>query len=72
MLARRRLLRPGPPVAWTFSLSGSAPHLIAERRPAFEADLRRLLEDAADAGRFSEQPPDTDVIVCRSPGPVSS
>ena len=54
-------------VAWTYSLSGSAPHLFAERRPAFEADLRRLLEDAADAGRFSEQPPDTDVIIWRTP-----
>jgi len=54
-------------VAWTFSLSGSAPHLFAERLPAFEADLRRMLEDAADAGRFSEQPPDTDVIIWRTP-----
>ncbi len=54
-------------VAWTWSLSGSAPHLFAERGPAFEADLRRMLEDAADAGRFSEQPPDTDVIIWRTP-----
>jgi SAM-dependent methyltransferase len=58
-------------VAWTWSLSGSAPHLFAERGPAFEADLRRMLEEAADAGRFSEQPPDTDIIIWRSPGPIS-
>ncbi len=58
-------------VAWTWSLSGSAPHLFAERGPAFEADLRRMLEAAADAGRFSEQPPDTDIIIWRSPGPIS-
>ena len=72
---RRVRVPAGPPlvrtvddiVAWTFSLSGSAPHLFAERGPAFEADLRRLIEGAADAGRFSEQPPDTDIIIWRTP-----
>lgn len=42
-------------VAGIFSLSSSTPHLFAERREAFEADLRRLLRDANPKGIFSEQ-----------------
>ena len=42
-------------VAAIFSLSSSTPHLFGERRDAFEADLRRLLNEASPAGFFSEQ-----------------
>jgi SAM-dependent methyltransferase len=42
-------------VAGIFSLSSSTPHLFGERRHAFEADLRRLLQDANPSGIFSEQ-----------------
>ncbi len=42
-------------VAGIFSLSSSTPHLFGERRHAFEADLRRLLQDANPTGIFSEQ-----------------
>ena len=42
-------------VAGVFSLSSSTPHLFGERRHAFEADLRRLLQDANPTGIFSEQ-----------------
>ena len=42
-------------VAGIFSLSSSTPHLFGERRDAFEADLRRLLQAANPTGIFSEQ-----------------
>jgi SAM-dependent methyltransferase len=42
-------------VAGIFSLSSSTPHLFAERRDAFEADLRRLLHAANPSEIFSEQ-----------------
>jgi hypothetical protein len=42
-------------VAGIFSLSSSTPHLFGERRDAFEADLRRLLQDVNPSGIFSEQ-----------------
>jgi SAM-dependent methyltransferase len=42
-------------VAGIFSLSSSTPHLFAERREAFESDLRQLLHDANPSGIFSEQ-----------------
>ncbi|GAB7186345.1 hypothetical protein ATKI12_6176 [Kitasatospora sp. Ki12] len=44
-------------VAGVFSLSFSAPHLFAGRRPAFEADLRGLLARASPSGLFSERQP---------------
>lgn len=50
-------------VAWTFSMSSSAPHLFGPRLDAFEADLRRLLADASPTGRFSERGPSTEVFV---------
>ena len=40
--------------AQVFSVSGSAPHLFGADLAAFEADLRRLLEQASDHGRFSQ------------------
>jgi ubiquinone/menaquinone biosynthesis C-methylase UbiE len=42
-------------VAAIFSLSSSTPHMLGERREAFEADLRQLLHDANPADVFSEQ-----------------
>ncbi len=41
--------------ASVYSLSGSAPHLFAERLGEFDADLRQLLSAASPEGRFSEQ-----------------
>ncbi|MFF0172305.1 class I SAM-dependent methyltransferase [Micromonospora profundi] len=38
-----------------FSLSSSAPHLFGGRLPAFESDLRQLLETAARDGLFAER-----------------
>jgi SAM-dependent methyltransferase len=52
-------------VAWTFSLSASAPHLFGDRRDAFERDLRALLHDAAPDGRFAEHAPPTDIRIWR-------
>jgi SAM-dependent methyltransferase len=44
-------------VASVYSLSGSAPHLFGDRIDAFETQLRQVLADASDEGRFSEQMP---------------
>ncbi len=52
-------------VAWTFSMSYSAPHLFGARRNDFEVDLRRILADASPSGRFSERQPSTDAVVWR-------
>lgn len=52
-------------VAWTFSMSSSAPHLFDARRDDFEADLRRLLREASPEGRFSERQPGTEVFIWR-------
>ncbi len=54
-------------VAWAFSHSGSAPHLFGDRRDEFETDLRRLLHDASPSDRFAEQPPDTELMIWRTP-----
>lgn len=58
-------------VAWTFSMSSSAPHLFGARRDDFETDLRRLLGVASPAGRFSERAPSTEVFVWRTPLPFT-
>ncbi|MFG3339399.1 class I SAM-dependent methyltransferase [Glycomyces sp. NPDC048151] len=50
-------------VSAVFSLSSSAPHLFADRLPAFESELRGLLADAG--GRFSEREAPTGVVVWR-------
>jgi SAM-dependent methyltransferase len=52
-------------VSAVFSLSGSAPHLFADRLPAFEAELRRLLERASDRGWFSERRREIGVTIWR-------
>jgi SAM-dependent methyltransferase len=54
-------------VAWTFSLSYSAPHLFGPRHEAFETDLRRLLDRVSPTGHFSERAPSTEVFVWRRP-----
>ncbi|EST19276.1 class I SAM-dependent methyltransferase [Streptomyces roseochromogenus] len=58
-------------VAWTFSMSYSAPHLFGHRREAFETDLCRLLAQASPAGLFSECAPSTEVFVWPGQCPVS-
>jgi SAM-dependent methyltransferase len=40
--------------ASVYSLSGSAPHLLGDRLDQFDAELRQLLSDITDDGRFSE------------------
>ncbi|MDG4863459.1 class I SAM-dependent methyltransferase [Streptomyces sp. T-3] len=52
-------------VAGVYSMSFSAPHLFGPRLDAFEADLRRLLREAAPSDRFSERGPGTEVFVWR-------
>lgn len=52
-------------VSAVFSLSSSAPHLFAERLPAFEKDLRDLLAEASPGGRFAEREVSTGVVVWR-------
>jgi SAM-dependent methyltransferase len=52
-------------VSAVFSLSSSAPHLFAERLPAFEADLRRLLTQTSQDGRFSERTREVGVVFWR-------
>ena len=59
---------PGSPYgAWVYSLSGSAPHLFADRRVEFEPALRHLLQEATPSGLFAEWLPDTEVFVWRTP-----
>jgi len=41
--------------ASVYSLSSSAPHLFGDRLSAFDAELRELLAEAGDDGRFSEE-----------------
>ncbi|WP_316520462.1 class I SAM-dependent methyltransferase [Kitasatospora brasiliensis] len=53
-------------VAGVFSLSSSAPHLFAERGPAFEADLRRLLARSSPSGLFSARQPSSEVFIWRN------
>jgi SAM-dependent methyltransferase len=52
-------------VSAVFSLSSSAPHLFAADLPTFEADLRRLLMQTSDGGRFSERTREIAVVVWR-------
>jgi hypothetical protein len=52
-------------VSAVFSLSNAAPHLFAAELPTFEADLRRLLTQTSDGGRFSERTREIAVVVWR-------
>lgn len=50
----------------TFSLSSSTPHLFGARRERFEDELRALLQEAADDGRFCERARDIAFDVWRA------
>jgi SAM-dependent methyltransferase len=53
-------------VAATYSLSSSTPHLFADRRAEFQAELRTLLQDASDADDlFCERARDIEFDVWR-------
>ncbi|WP_410822467.1 class I SAM-dependent methyltransferase [Micromonospora sp. 050-3] len=52
-------------ISAVYSLSSAAPHLFADRLPAFEADLRQLLTTAARGDRFAERRRDIDVAIWR-------
>ena len=52
-------------IAAIFSVSSSAPHLFGERLGAFEADVRRLLEEVSPEGLFSAQTGDTELSIWR-------
>lgn len=54
-------------VASVFSMSATAPHLFGDRVEEFERELRDLLAEAADAGRFCVQVPDLALVVYRRP-----
>jgi len=48
-----------------FSLSTSTPHLLGDRLGAFEADLRDILDTAADGGLFAERMRGTSLVIWR-------
>jgi hypothetical protein len=52
-------------VAGRFSVSGTAPHLFADRIGQFESDLRALLADASPSGLFSVRLPDNILRIWR-------
>lgn len=53
-------------VAEVFSMSSTAPHLFGDRRGDFEAELREILERAAEAeGRFGVRLPDNELKIWR-------
>jgi SAM-dependent methyltransferase len=53
-------------VAETLSMSSTAPHLFGPRLPAFEADLRALLDTACGPdGRFGDRLPDNQLNIWR-------
>jgi ubiquinone/menaquinone biosynthesis C-methylase UbiE len=54
-------------VARVFSSSSTAPHLLGDRRPHFEADMRNILAQASPAGRFSVRLPDNILRIWRLP-----
>lgn len=56
-------------VAWTFSLSSTAPHLFGDRLSQFEADLRRIFTEASPEGEFSVRLPDNELKIWRVAAP---
>jgi SAM-dependent methyltransferase len=52
-------------VAETVSMSATAPHLFGSRLGAFEADLRRMLHEAAPDGTFAVKLPDNECNIWR-------
>jgi hypothetical protein len=55
-------------VASVFSVSGSAPHLFADRLAEFERDVRQILRRVSPEGRFSEVSEAVEVIIWTRPG----
>lgn len=53
-------------VASVFSLSSAAPHLFGDRRAAFEAELRELLQKVSPDGRFSERMRESAIDIWRT------
>jgi len=54
-------------VAWTFSVSKTAPHLFGSRVEDFERDLRTLLHRTSPEDVFSEQVRDTEIWIWTKP-----
>ncbi|MDX6349197.1 MAG: hypothetical protein QOF84_3987 [Streptomyces sp.] len=54
-------------VAWVFSLSHSAPHLVEDRPADFEQGLRALLREASPDNGFAECLPATEIKTWRKP-----
>jgi SAM-dependent methyltransferase len=54
-------------VARVFSTSSTAPHLLGDRQPDFERDVRTILAQASPSGRFSVRLPDNIVRIWRRP-----
>ncbi|MEQ7011026.1 class I SAM-dependent methyltransferase [Actinopolymorpha sp. B17G11] len=52
-------------ISAVFSLSSSAPHLFTDQLPAFEGDLRHLLQKSAPNGRFAERASAVEVVIWR-------
>ena len=50
-----------------FSMSFAAPHLFADRREDFEADVRDLLLTRSPSGRFWDWPGDTEIVLANRP-----
>lgn len=54
-------------VAWTFSMSSSAPHLFGARLGEFESELREVLRRTSPDGRFCEVAPPGQLIIWTRP-----
>ncbi len=52
-------------VASVFSLSSSTPHLLKNRLPEFDGELRGLLREASPSGRFAERTSEIMLVVWR-------
>lgn len=75
--APRSVFAPGRPdvvrdvdgvVAGFFSMSLATPYLFGDQRADFEADLRALLSEQSETGRFWDWPGDTEIQLARKPG----
>jgi SAM-dependent methyltransferase len=60
------LVRSGESVlSGLLSTSFAAPHLFGERRADFERDVRALLDERSNSGRFWDWPGDTEIVLAR-------
>jgi SAM-dependent methyltransferase len=70
VVGRKHLVRSVDDViAEVFSTSSAAPHLFGDQVQDFERELRVLLEDCGDDGRFSAWQGDVDIVFYRRPEP---